>query len=336
METRDRLLDGESISSRHIVQPSRTHLELVDLVLAVAQILQVALKLALVLGALLATRNGLVHARGTADKDLDLLALLRLRQNSLQQLLGNVALAALPLLGRVVEDVEGAEALGVCVLELLPFTLKQDILLGKVTKHQGNLGLILRVLEDGAGSLPHGGDAGSSCNQGNVFMLVGRPLVFWDRALDVQTLPGLEVVHVLGHGSVGVLLDDEIDGALLIDIGDGSVGTNDGLLHLRALVLGDDGSYIDVSISTLPADDLNIQATGRPLSWSSSGSLKVSFLVLWLTISDFSRTSDRKPWSPPVKAFLTSPVDAGILLSSADGGAAPCCPEAESPPLRYR
>jgi hypothetical protein len=62
--------------------------------------------------------------------------------------------------------------------------------------------------------------------------------------------------------------------------------------------------------------------------------LKVSFLVLWLTISDFSSTSDRNPCSPPVKAFLASPVSAGILLPSADGGAAPCCPDAESPPLR--
>jgi hypothetical protein len=155
-----------------------------------------------------------------------------------------------------------------------------------------------------------------------------------DGTLDIQALPRLEVVHVLGHGAVGVLLDEEVDGALLVDIGDGGVGADDRLLHLGAFVLGDDGSYTDISILTRSADELDVQATGRPLSWSSSGSLKVSFLVLWLTISDFSSTSDRKPWSPPVKAFLTSPVDAGILPSSAEGGAAPCCPDGESPPLR--
>ena len=49
---------------------------------------------------------------------------------------------------------------------------------------------------------------------------------------------------------------------------------------------------------------MTAEATGRPLSMSSSGSLNVSFLVLWLTISDFSRTSEMKPWSPPVKAGL--------------------------------
>jgi len=46
--------------------------------------------------------------------------------------------------------------------------------------------------------------------------------------------------------------------------------------------------------------------------------------------------SDKKPWSPPVKAFFASPVDEGIFLASSDGGALPFCPDGESPPLRYR
>ena len=81
----------------------------------------------------------------------------------------------------------------------------------------------------------------------------------------------------------------------------------------------------------------NIQATGNPLSISSSGSLNRSFLVLWLTTSVFSSTSDTKPWSPPVKAFLTEPsVEAGIFLASSEGGALPFCPDGASPPLMYR
>lgn len=79
-----------------------TRLELVDLVLAVPELLQVAVKLALVRGALLATADGLIHGWWTADEDLDLLTFLGLGENGLQELLGNVALAALPLLGWVV------------------------------------------------------------------------------------------------------------------------------------------------------------------------------------------------------------------------------------------
>ena len=65
---------------------------------------------------------------------------------------------------------------------------------------------------------------------------------------------------------------------------------------------------------------------------SSSGSLKKSFFVLWFTISDLSRSSDRKPCSPPVKAaFADALVRPGIVFSSLDGaGLLP------PPPLRYR
>ena len=49
-------------------------------------------------------------------------------------------------------------------------------------------------------------------------------------------------MHVLRHGAVGVRLDDEIYRALLVDVADGSVRSDDGFLHLGARVLGDDGS----------------------------------------------------------------------------------------------
>lgn len=54
-------------------------LELVDLVLAISEILEVAIKLSLVARRLLASTDSLVHAWRTTDKYLDLLALLRLR-----------------------------------------------------------------------------------------------------------------------------------------------------------------------------------------------------------------------------------------------------------------
>lgn len=63
---------------------------------------------------------------------------------------------------------------------------------------------------------------------------------------------------------------------------------------------------------------------------SSSGSKKVSFLVLWLMTSDLSSFSDRKPWSPPVKAgFPGLSDDAGIFCASSEGGALPAWPVGE-------
>lgn len=92
------------------ISSAYTRLELVDLVLAVSKLLQVAVKLALVRRALLATTDRLVHGWWAANEDLDLLTLLGLGENGLQELLGDVTFAALPLLWWVVEDVEGPAA----------------------------------------------------------------------------------------------------------------------------------------------------------------------------------------------------------------------------------
>ena len=96
-----------------------TCLELVDLVLAVTKLGEVAAKLALVRGAVLVARDGLVKARRTAHEDLDVLLVGR-RDDGLEKLLGDETLALRPVLGRLVEDVEGAETVGELVLELLP------------------------------------------------------------------------------------------------------------------------------------------------------------------------------------------------------------------------
>jgi hypothetical protein len=80
-----------------------------------------------------------------------------------------------------------------------------------------------------------------------LLLFVLRPLVLWDGSLDVQPLAGLHVVHVARHGALLVLLDDEVDGTLLVDVASGRVRSNDGLLHVGALVLGDDSGYKLVS-----------------------------------------------------------------------------------------
>lgn len=92
-----------------------TRLELVDLVLGVAKLLQYSVQLALVLWALLWTRDSLVKRRRTADEYLDVL-LAWVWKNFLQHLFRDKALAILPVLGWCVKRIEYLEPLGVIFL----------------------------------------------------------------------------------------------------------------------------------------------------------------------------------------------------------------------------
>ena len=129
-------------------------LKLVHLLLRIAQLLQHARQLPLVGGTVLGAADGLVQARRPAHKHLDVF-LLRLRQHRLEQLLGDVALALHPALGRVVEDVKGAEAVRVGVFELLELGLEEDVGFAEVAEDEGHFGFVGGVLEDGADELVH-------------------------------------------------------------------------------------------------------------------------------------------------------------------------------------
>lgn len=190
-------------------------LELVHLVLLVAKLLEGTSQLTLVLGADLISGDG-VHETGRAtDKQLDVLVL-GLRENSLEELLGDVAAVADPLLGRVVEDIESTETLGEGVLEVLKLLLQKDVLLGDVAKDKGDLGLIVGVVENSASELVHRSDASTAGNEGNVVVLVLLPGVLGQRTLDVETLAGNKVVKVCAHRTVGVLLNEQVDETLLV------------------------------------------------------------------------------------------------------------------------
>ena len=201
----------------HEIQSTRIVpcLELEDLVLAVAKLGQDTSQLALVLGADLGATDSLVHAGRSADEELDVL-LLGLRQNGLQQILVDVALAASPALGRVVQDVEGLEALGVGVLQILQLLLQKDVVLVDIAKHQSNLSLVLGVLEDLASQLVHGSDTSTTRDQADVVVLVSLPRILGKRTLERHALVDVHAVEVLRHGSVGVRLDDELKVARLL------------------------------------------------------------------------------------------------------------------------
>lgn len=185
-------------------------LELEDLVLVVTKILQDTTEFTLVLGADLTAGDSLVHGGRATDEELDVL-LLGLGQDSLQQLFADEALATGPLRRGVAQDVEGTEALGVGVLQILKFLLQQDISFAVVAEDQSDLGLVLGVLEDLTGELVHRGDASTTGDQADVVVLVGLPGVLDNRSLERQALVDIHGVQVLGHGAAGVSLDDELE-----------------------------------------------------------------------------------------------------------------------------
>jgi len=187
-----------------------SRLELVDLVLGVTKLGQVTGQITLVLRTLLGSTDSLVQTRWTADKDL-YVTVLWARKNSLEQLLGDVALSTRPVLRWSVEGVESTEAVWEFVLEILPLALEQDVFFGQVAEDESHLGLVVWVLEDAACELVHGCDSCAAGDQRDVLVLVRLPSVFWNGALHVEALAGYHLVHVLGHWSAGVFLDDEVE-----------------------------------------------------------------------------------------------------------------------------
>lgn len=190
-------------------------LELEDLVLAVAQLLQSTGQIALVRRANLGAADSLVQTRGPANKELDVV-FLGLREHSLQQVLGDVALTASPALRRVVQDIEGPEALGIGVLEVLELLLQKNVILGDIAENQSHLSLVLGVLEDLASQLVHRGDTSAASNQADVVVLVSLPGVLGKRSLERHALVDIQAVEVLRHGPVRVRLDDELKEAGLL------------------------------------------------------------------------------------------------------------------------
>ncbi len=207
-----------------------SNLELVNLVLVVTQLLKSTLKLALVLRRDLVSRDSLVHWWWAANEDLHIL--LWLWQNSLQQLLVNKSLLETwGILWWLVQDVESTETLWEGVLKVVKLVLEEDILRSDVTKDKSDLGLILWVVEDGAGDLETWRDTSSSGDQSNVLMLVCLVWVLWQWALELKALIWSHLVDMRRHRAVLVLLDQKGHVSALVLVRDRGVGS-DGVLLL--------------------------------------------------------------------------------------------------------
>lgn len=93
------------------------------------------------------------------------------------------------------------------MMELL---LQEDVFLADVSVDEGDLGLVVGVLEDGADQLVHGGDTGTTSNESNVGVLVGFPGVLGERSLEVEALADVHAIQVRRHGAIGIALDNEV------------------------------------------------------------------------------------------------------------------------------
>lgn len=184
-------------------------LELKNLLLRVSQFLQNAIELALVLWTLLRPRQSLVQTRRPTHKHLHVLRVAR-RQDRLEQLLVDEAFSLLPARRGIVQHIEGAESLREVLLELVEFGLQQDVFLGHVAEHERHLRLVQGIVEDSSCKLIHGCHSSAACNQRNVVVLVRRPRVLGNRALDLECVAGLHVMQMCRHGTSLVLLHQQI------------------------------------------------------------------------------------------------------------------------------
>lgn len=98
-------------------------LEFIDLVLRIPELLQDTREVALVSRADLRATEGLIHAGRATDKDLDILALW-VWQEGLEQLLRDESLSVLPVAGRRVQGIVGAEPLRELLLDFLELFLQ--------------------------------------------------------------------------------------------------------------------------------------------------------------------------------------------------------------------
>jgi hypothetical protein len=76
----------------------------------------------------------------------------------------------------------------------------------------GLTGLFQRVQQS---CLQHGSDASATSDHADLFLHVRLNLQLLQRALNVKSISGLQFMEVGGHGSVRVLLDQEINIAFL-------------------------------------------------------------------------------------------------------------------------
>lgn len=193
--------------------------------LVVAQLSQSSGQLTLVSGGGLRAGERLVQRGGTTNEDLGVCR--RRRQKLLQEIFSDKPGVSLPVIRGLVYEVVDLDLVLVLLGNLVEIRLQQDIVRSQRAVDQVHLGFVLGVFGNLVEQLEQGGDAGTTANQRDVLELVGLPLPLDYRALERNSVVGLQVGHVLGELALRVRLDYELNGALLVDVRNGCVGADD-------------------------------------------------------------------------------------------------------------
>lgn len=197
----------EQRSSKYKYKFPTPNLELVDLILSIAQLLQDPTALA---SPALLPKQRLLHRRRPTDHDLRVIIRGR-RGNLLQEGLGNIPLpVAVALALEPAHRVHGLELARVARLVLLELLVEEHVLLAVDTEDERDLGLVLWVVEDSLDELVDRGDARAAGDERHRAVLVGRPLVAGDAYGKHDAVTRAERVQVCGLLSLRIPLYQKI------------------------------------------------------------------------------------------------------------------------------
>lgn len=183
--------------------------------------------------------HGRNHGRWTANKDLGVF--FGSCKLPLNHLFSDKPKRSNPLvgLGVLVENIVDLEV-GVLGCKLVNVVLEKNVLVSNVGKNQAHVGQVLGVANNGTDDLQHGGNTSSTGNHANVLDHVGLVLETALGALDLDGLVERKIVEVSGNVTLGVGLDQKLKMALVVFIGNGSVGSGD----LLTVNVGTDGNVL--------------------------------------------------------------------------------------------
>jgi hypothetical protein len=180
--------------------------------------------------------------------------------------LGNETGLTLPVRTSLVNKEVELELLRVLALNLLKLLLKQNVVLRNATIKERDLGLVGRVLGDSVNQLEERGNAGTTANETNLLVLVGKVGVLGNGSLEGDSVVDVQAKDVVTKLTSLVSLDEDSESARGLEIRNGSVRSDD--------------------IATLSGDKLG-QKTGSVSEAESLvlGELKGEFLGLWKFLS---------------------------------------------------
>lgn len=200
-------------------------LVLENLFLGESKVLESTNQLTLISRRNLGTRDGVVQRRRSTDEDVDVVGR-RSKHVCLQVSLGNETSLTLPVRTSLVDKEVELELVGVLLLNGQKLILQQNIILRNTSVKEVNLGLVFGVLANTLNQLEQRSDTGATSNESNLLVLVGSPRVLGDGSLERNVVIDAEAKDVVAKLSGGVSLNNELEAAGNLKVGNRCVWSN--------------------------------------------------------------------------------------------------------------